>query len=189
MQALVRCGNYTNNTPALEKNIVSTFFLILAGRFQTQDKFINVIVEGYSLLMWTIREPTNRQRSVQERIARERNIWAGIARGEISGWGFFGSEMPRETYLVGNCPCGGDVRWGTLRGEFSRGNLRRTALVTFCYTFFLLHPATLYRWVSYNKTICSTGYFVIETLCCRNSWRKNKFYFIMFSLLCGDLIL
>ena len=45
-----------------------------------------------------------------------------------------------------------------------------------------------YRWVSYNKTINSAGYFVIETLCYRSSCRPNKFYFVIFSLLCGGPI-
>ena len=44
--------------------------------------------------------------------------------------------------------------------------------------------ASRYRWVSYKKTIRSAGYFVIETLCYRKSFRRNKFDFQRLSLLC-----
>ena len=45
----------------------------------------------------------------------------------------------------------------------------------------------MYRWVSYNKTIHSAEYFVIEAVCYTNSCRLNIFYFKMFSLLCEGL--
>ena len=44
-----------------------------------------------------------------------------------------------------------------------------------------------YWWVSYKKTNRSPGYFVRESLCYRNSCCQNKFYVILFSLLCGGL--
>ena len=50
----------------LMKNVVSRFFLTLVEFFQIREKFINVIMDGYSLIKGTIREGTNRQRSVQK---------------------------------------------------------------------------------------------------------------------------
>ena len=44
-----------------------------------------------------------------------------------------------------------------------------------------------YRWVSYKKMIRSIGNFFVETVFYRSSCRRNKFYFTMFSLLCGRL--
>ena len=57
-------------TPRLKKNFVSSFFLTLAEHFQTQEKLINGMMEGYSSLRGTIRQTTNRQRSVLEEIVR-----------------------------------------------------------------------------------------------------------------------
>ena len=41
----------------------------------------------------------------------------------------------------------------------------------------------VYKWVFYNKTIRSAGYFVTEMLCYGNFCRQIKFHFTMFSLL------
>ena len=53
---------------------------------------------------------------------------------------------------------------------------------------------TDYRWVSYNKTIRSAGYFAIEKFCYRNSGRQNRVFFyttfvVMWitSIFCTDL--
>ena len=45
----------------------------------------------------------------------------------------------------------------------------------------------MYKWASYNKTISSAVYFVIETLRYRNFCRLNKKFLIMFSLVYGGL--
>ena len=85
--------------------------LTLLGHFQTKEKFIIVIMDGYSLLEGSYQEGTKRDGSFKKGIFREGNIWVGIVRGRKSGWRFFcGGNCPGgelygvEFFLWGSCP-------------------------------------------------------------------------------------
>ena len=98
----------------------------------------------------------------------------------FSEWVFFSHQ-----YILTCEKFSNQLTFQVPEGSFSRAVLIK--VLTSRWFVFFTNQWDDYRWVSYNRTIRSAGYFTIETLCYRNSCCLNKFYFKMFSLLCEGL--